>query len=98
MPETIDKLLHYCRQNGRICPLPPQWNDLYQLLPDTRHKGVGWEPALPLILVAWWEATDHEKQERLEHHIRWPYNHGVYDRVSSFLYSLAESQWHHSSD
>src|SRR6266700_2981034 len=66
MSESLEQLLSYCRENGRICPVPMQWNALYQILPETRRKGFGWEPPLPLILAAWWESPDGDKQERLE--------------------------------
>src|ERR1700741_3968707 len=71
MSEFLEQLLSYCRENGRVCPVPMRWNVLYQMLPETRQKEVGWEPSLPLILAAWWESSDGDKQERLAGHIRW---------------------------
>jgi hypothetical protein len=97
MAEPLDRLLSYCRQNGRVCPQPKRWNDLFQMLPETRRKGLGWEPA-PLILAAWWESSDDQKQERLEDHIRWAQAHAALDRVDSFLRSLPEGEWHHVGD
>src|SRR5436309_2524782 len=54
MSESLEQLLSYCRENGRVCPVPTRWNELYQMLPETRQKGLGWEPSSPLILAAWW--------------------------------------------
>ena len=49
----------------------------------------------PLILAAWWEASDNEKKERLKLHIRWANNHGALAAIDKFLRSLPESDWHH---
>jgi len=65
------------------------------MLPEKRRKGVGFEPAAPLILAAWWEVTDSQKKERLKDHIQWASNHGALSAVDKFLRSLSESDWHH---
>jgi len=44
MPESLVEILSYCRANGRACPVPMQWNELYGMLPQTRQTGIGWEP------------------------------------------------------
>jgi hypothetical protein len=67
-------------------------------LPNRRRKGAGWEPALPLILAAWWEASDQQKQERLEQHVRWANDHGCMEQIAEFLHSLPESEWHHFNE
>jgi hypothetical protein len=67
------------------------------MLPETRRKGIGFEPAAPLILAAWWEASDNEKKERLGLHIRWANDHGALAAIDKFLRSLPESEWHHES-
>lgn len=95
MTETVESVLDYCRKNGRVCPMPQRWNELYQILPDRQPKGTGWEPALPLILAGWWASSDHEKQERLELHVRWAQDHGAFERIANFLHSLPEHDWHH---
>jgi hypothetical protein len=95
MAEALEQLLTYCRENERVCPAPQRWNELWQILPNKRRKGVGWEPPLPLILAAWWEASDQQKQERLEHHVRWAGDHNFIDQIAKFLNSRPESEWHH---
>jgi hypothetical protein len=67
------------------------------MLPEKRRKGIGFEPALPLILAAWWEASDSEKKERLKVHIQWANGHGALAEVDKFLQSLPEGDWHHES-
>lgn len=92
------ELIAYCRANDRVCPTPMKWNDLYKLLPDTRRIGNGWEPALPLILGAWHEASDSAKQLRLEEHVAWANDQGAIEVVDGFLRGLDESDWYHIND
>jgi len=47
------------------------------LLTNRRGVGVGWEPSLPLILAAWWEASDKDKRTRVHSHLRWASDHGA---------------------
>jgi hypothetical protein len=49
--------------------LPHQWNRLYELLPNKRRAGNGWEPSLPLLLAAWDETPAIAKVLRLKEHI-----------------------------
>jgi hypothetical protein len=91
----VNALLEYCCANGRICPQPQRWNELYQMLPNARRVGVGFEPSAPLILAAWWEATDEQKRDRVLSHIRWANQQGALAKVDGFLRSLPESDWYH---
>jgi hypothetical protein len=96
--DSVKALLAYCRDNSRVCPLPPQWNRLWQLLPNHSGVGTGWEPAMPLILAAWHESTEVEKKLRLTAHIEWAEEWGALETVEAFLYSLEENQWFHLGD
>jgi hypothetical protein len=98
MTSQLDQLLTQCASNDRVCPMPQQWTNLWEMLPNKRRRGAGWEPPLPLILGGWWETSDSEKRERLELHIRWAAEHGILNRVGAFLRSLPENQWHHTGD
>lgn len=93
--QELLSLLDVCHQNGRVCPTPDRWNKLYDLLPETRRVGNGWEPALPLILGAWHHSSDLVKALRLEEHVRWADQHGALDKVAGFLRELGENEWHH---
>src|SRR5687768_12228450 len=94
---TLQDALAEVRKNGRICPMPQKWNELYQLLPNTKQSGDGgWQPALPLILAAWYEAPTMLKMIRLTEHLEWADKHGCIDRIYDFLVGLEESEWHHS--
>ena len=46
--EKAKKLIEYCREDDRICPMPDAWNDLWHMLPDRVNGRDGWEPPLPL--------------------------------------------------
>jgi hypothetical protein len=98
MSNPLDALLDFCRANGRVCPAPMRWNELYGSLPGTRREGLGWEPPLPLILAAWHEASNSQKQERFESHLRWAEDHGALEPIAKFLHSLDEADWHHFHD
>ena len=98
MTSRLDELLTLCVLNGRVSPMPQQWTDLWEMLPNKARHGGGWEPPLPLILGGWWETSDSDKRNRLELHVRWAAEHRVLDRVGEFLRSLPENQWHHIGD
>ncbi len=92
---NLDEALAVATKNNRVCPLPPDWNRLYELLPDRRRKGAGWEPALPLILAAWHDTPPLMKAIRLREHIEWAAEHGALHEVHAFMESLPEQAWHH---
>jgi hypothetical protein len=96
--ETTATLIAYSRMDNRICPLPPLWNELWEMLPQRRRLGNGWEPPAPLILAAWNYASNLEKMLRVAEHIEWAEQHGCLAEISTFLRGLPESEWHHFGD
>ncbi|WP_319526676.1 hypothetical protein [uncultured Desulfosarcina sp.] len=94
----IEKAIEEASKNNRVCPMPMRWNQLYELLPNRRRKGAGWEPALPLILAAWHDTPSLFKALRLKEHLEWDASHGAIDQVFGFLVSLSESDWYHYDD
>jgi hypothetical protein len=96
--EIAEQLLAFCRKNGRICPLPVQWNELWELLPNRRRDGTTWTPSSPLILAAWHHASNKEKSTRLAEHVEWAARHDELSKVAEFLRNLPEHHWHHESD
>lgn len=94
MTETVESLMAYCRENGRVCPLPMHWHRLWEHLPNRRQLGIGWEPALPMTLASW-RASDQSKILRLTEHIEWAEKHGGLQPVADFLRKLPEADWHH---
>lgn len=89
----IDELIATARINGRVCPLPNKWNHFWHLLPDKRQVGSGWQPSLPLILGAWHEASNLQKKQRFESHLRWAYEHGAENMAINFVLDLSEDDW-----
>lgn len=98
MAETVESLVAFCRENNRVCPLPTLWNDMYELLPDRKRRGPGWEPPPPLILGAWHETPALLKVLRLAEHLQWAGNHGALESVSGFLRGLSEDEWFYIGD
>jgi hypothetical protein len=97
MPD-LEELIIYCQSNNRVCPLPQKWNDLYNLLPNTRRKDGGSIPSAPLILAAWHYASNRQKMLRLKEHIEWADQHRDLKKISKFIYSLNEEDWYHEND
>ena len=98
MDETSEDLIAYCRENGRICPKPILWNQLWELLPNRKQVGSSWEPPVPLILAAWHDTPAMLKILRLQEHIKWAEKHSSLSRVASFLRGLKEEEWHHETE
>ena len=93
MGDKLKELLDYVKDDGRICPNPQEWNTLWEMLPDKKRVGSGWEPALPLILAAWWDTPLLVKALRFEEHIRYAAKHDVLDNVDIYLRGLKPDQW-----
>ena len=97
MPETSQSLIAFCRENHRVCPMPKNWNTLFEMLPNRKRTALGWEPPLPLILEAWDNTSGPLKTLRLAEHIEWAAANGALDAVSVFLRALPEAEWLHAS-
>ena len=64
--DSYESLIAYCREKGRVCPLPLKWNELWEMLPSKKQKGSGREPSVPLILAAWHGTPAMSKMIRLD--------------------------------
>ena len=96
---AFDALWADCTANHRLVPMPPQWNQLYGLLKNTRQKPAGgWEPPLPLILATWHHATPIEKQLRFKEHLEWARQHDQLEQIGEFLRALPEAEWCHVAE
>lgn len=95
MSDSVESLVAYCRENNRVCPLPPLWNQLWELLPNRTRIGAGWQPPPPLILAAWHDTPAMLKMLRLAEHIEWAAQHGVLESAARFLRGLSEEDWFH---
>lgn len=90
----LQDLLKYVSDQGRICPQPGKWHELWEMLPDRHRVGSGWNPSLPLILAAWNHTTGLEKMLRLRQHIEYAAEKGVLDLIEQFLKGLPPEDWH----
>lgn len=93
---TLAEILHYCKQNKRVCPKAEKWNELWIKLDGRRRTGWGYIPNPPLILGAWWDTSNNQKQERLIEHIQWAEQKEQLEEISIYLRNLKEEDWHHS--
>ena len=96
--EALRSLIAYASQDGRVCPLPQQWNELWRMLPNRERAGAGWRPSLPLILAAWWDSSVQSKRERVTEHLHWAAKHGALSEIDAYLRGLAESEWLHEGE
>ena len=94
----LQSLISYVQEDGRICPQPIFWNELWEQLPDRRRIGLSWEPELPLVLSAWWDSSPYEKRTRLIEHLQWASARGALEVVDRFLRGLSREHWFHESD
>jgi hypothetical protein len=95
MSDTVESLVAFCGQDSRVCPLPAKWNQLWEILPDRKRVGLGWQPPPPLILAAWHDTPAMLKMLRLTEHIEWAAQHDALDTVARFLRALHETDWFH---
>jgi hypothetical protein len=98
MNDKLKSLIDYCTSNGRVCPQPIKWNELYKMLPSKKRVGSGWQPPLPLILAAWWEAGVIEKRQRFHEHLEYADKAGVLNQIEQFLINISEDDWFHEND
>lgn len=93
MEAKLKALLEYVKTDGRVCPRSEYWNKLWEMLPDKKHVGRDWKPAMPLTLAVWWETPLQAKVLLLEEHIRYAAAHGILDEVDAYLRGLNSEQW-----
>ena len=82
-----NELLSYVTEDNRICPKPPEWDSMYQLLSDTKREFP------PLILASWWESTDKDKHYRLKQQINFAKEHHLLLDVAEYLLALPDEHW-----
>src|SRR5260370_19524262 len=86
--DMLEALLAFVGESGRVCPMPDRWSQLWEMLHDRRCVGAGWEPAHPLILAAWLDASVIVRMGWIEDHIRYAESHGVLREVDRYLRGL----------
>ena len=92
---TLEQVLAEARRNKRVCPQPRKWQELYDMLPNKRRTGGGWEPAVPLIARSLVGHSCSSEDAASPRHLEWAAEHGCLDEVYSYRRALPESEWHH---
>jgi hypothetical protein len=93
----LAELLTFVKSGGKVCPEPPEWNELWLMLPGRERQFDGyWNVKPPLILAAWHVSSDEDKAERLAYHIHWAASHGMLSVAAGFLKRLPAERWHRS--
>ncbi len=95
---TVVEVMVEARRNNRVCPQPARWQQLFDMLPEKKRSGAGWEPALPLLGAAWKDTPSIPKRMVFREHIEWAASHGFLQQVFTFMKELPESDWHHMGD
>ena len=91
----LEILLAYCQVDGRVCPQPNIWNNLWKLIKKTTGKE---DIPAPLILAAWYDTPNLLKMLRLKEHLEIAYENDAFAEVKAFLMNLEEGDWYHLND
>jgi hypothetical protein len=92
---SVDEAMVEARRNNRVCPLPLQWQALYDLLPSRIGANGRRQPMQPLVGAAWGGTSSLSKRMCLRDQVEWAQAHGCLDAVYFLLRNLQESEWHH---
>ena len=87
-PTDYKDLVEYCQSKG-YCPMPHEWNEFFEMLPNDAREIVG----LPLILSMWAEAPFLHKYERFSAHLEYAFEKGLLKEADTFLRGLDDDQW-----
>ncbi|MCU4177308.1 hypothetical protein [Carboxylicivirga sp. N1Y90] len=79
--------------NNRVCPQPHIWNELWKIIQQASEEKID----LPLILAAWHNTSDKEKQERFIYHLEKAKQLGLNEKLKAVL-EIEEDQWHHKNE
>jgi hypothetical protein len=94
---TLDDIVAAAPADNRVCPMPKEWNELWDMLPEKKRLP-GQRSALLPIPVAWEATPDEDKRERFIAHLRYAKEQGVLEQVAAFLSLLPWEQWHYEDD
>jgi hypothetical protein len=88
-----EALIQYSTSNGRICPQPNKWHEMWKLLPNNEQYKNGIRAPLPIILNGWDFVPGLHKCARMIEQIEYADQHGVLTEVDTFLRSLSDDEW-----
>lgn len=78
-----------------MCPLPPAWRKLHQLLCVLLQPRRSDPAPEPMDATGWEQSTDLQKRLRLREQLAWAKHHGGLHVAHEFLRSLDEDDWQH---
>ena len=96
-PELDDVLLE-ARRNNRVCPQPPRWLDLFDLL---QRKAAGTPlrlPAPPLTGKAWTGTRPLAKRMCFREQLEWAAANNCLGIAFDFLKTLPDTDWHYMGE
>ncbi len=93
--ETLDALVSFATDQGRVCPNPESWNRIYTELLQRTGSEFGEFRGVPLILAGWWASSEREKQVRLREQIEYAGQNGLLAWIDSQLRGLSQADWCH---
>jgi hypothetical protein len=87
---TLEELKKYVTSNKRICPMPPEWAKIGEII-----KIKPGHPCTPLILNGWVFSSDQEKRERLIQQIEYAYkDKKKFYNLENFILKLKDIHWY----
>ena len=90
----LDEVLLEARRNNRVCPQPPRWLELFDIL---QRKAAGTSlqlPAPPLTGKAWTGTRSLAKRMCFREQLEWAAAHGCLGVAYDFLKTLPDADWH----
>jgi hypothetical protein len=89
--ETIETLIEYCQENGKV--VPKNWHmEFWDVLKNIDAKKGGAEAPMPFILAAL-SLPRWQKQQRLFEQLAWANDKGDIETVGKFLRNIEASNW-----
>jgi hypothetical protein len=88
-------LMVIARRNNRVCPRPPQWSQLYQLLGGERQADLLSPPVQSWL---WPRLSGLQKRLRFREHVEWAERHGRLEQIARFMTALQEDDWVHMGE
>jgi len=92
---SVHSLMVVARRNNRVCPLPAQWKQLYQLLGGEARQDLHAPPLQPWL---WPNLSGLQKRLRFRDHVEWAEHHGLLEAVARFMNGLEERDWVHMGE
>lgn len=93
-PLSLETVVAFARRHNRVCPLPSEWQRLFDLVPDKKQTSRGWRPEAPVSGRAGMTPAM-SKRLMLREQIEWAAQRGALQPVFAFLQALDERQWLH---